>query len=149
MSGTNQGKATKRSRERLIQGWFDPESPEDAAVLAIHDRLASEYEAKQKQMIAYGILALGQQYFPDFVASLPTTDTQARDQMRAYTEKLFAGIDRLLEVIESGQSLASNEGRAAVDSIRQSRQEAEHLDSIQESIAGRYVGMRFDDEDSE
>lgn len=136
----------QRDDERKIQAWLNPNVDIEKAALAAYDKLLADYpgEASSRQIIIYGILALAEKSYPEFVESLASGDQMHR-HIKQYTEKLFQGIDKLEQIIAQGPTLAPA-GRAVLDDLRNTQRE---LNAIESSVASRYRPMDLSDLDDD
>lgn len=127
---------TKRKRQKLIQGWFDPDEPIENEIIQICEHFQKEYRLTQKEVIQWAMRVLSQAEWRD--AMLIPEDRD--DQLTALSAKL----DALIKVIASGE-FSTPEHRQQV--MHEYNTTYNDLNAIESSMADRYKPLNFTDEE--
>ena len=137
--------SNKRERELRVQAWFDPENPDEKPVADIVEKLRAVEGLKDKAILYYALVALGQRDFPELVGGL--SDRNAQISVRA-----LASLDKLAQLIDTLPSLLlntpANQGtRQLADAVHDLQNEFGQLDALESGVASRYQSFKFDEEE--
>lgn len=156
---TQDGRPPKRSREKQIQAWFDPENKLDLFVLNYYDDVkassekikksgADEPDMSHKRFITEGAKSLSKEYGGRLPP--PTTDAEMLRLAKSQIDSLNMICDKfakLFESISSG-SISVNSVHGEVEATKQEYQQAKtEYNVLEQSIASQYQVMTFDEDD--
>lgn len=129
---------TKRQRQKLIQGWFDPDQPLEKEVIEICEHFQKKHKLTQKEVIQWAMRVLSQTQWRE--AMLIPEDRDA--QLEAMANKL----DNLIAIIASGD-FSTPEHRQQV--VHEYNTTYNDLNAIESSMADRYKPLQFEDDEDE
>lgn len=129
---------TKRQRQKLIQGWFDPDQPLEKEVIEICEYFQKKHGLTQKEVIQWAMRVLSQTEWRE--AMLVPEDRDA--QLEAMASKL----DNLIAIIASGD-FSTPEHRQQV--VHEYNTTYNDLNAIEASMADRYKPLQFDDDEED
>jgi hypothetical protein len=141
----------KRREEVNIQGWFNPNNPQEGAILRTVERLREKYkevypqhELTNKLLIKMGIEALAEANFEDYARTVPD-EQRAILLQKHYSDTLYEAVEKLTEMINSGVALQNSHAANVIfNTVQEKRSE---LDEIQKSAAARYTTITAEDLD--
>lgn len=131
-------KQTRRDKSILLQAWFNPTIPEEAAVLNALSEIQNKHpELTNKAIIAYSIAFTAEK--DGIEVQMPVSGTQIMKALKNILSKMDG-------LVASGH-MNRHDAAAFVDFAQEAGVKFDDLDPIARSVANNYTGFDFDEDE--